>query len=526
MKENIYTIPINEVFDMDCECPICEFVKNEELKSDSNNDKLSDYHTRLICDGKILYWTGARVVKCTSYESINKNNDYDGDGIINGEEIEVIEGSNGRIYVKEYSDMTLNDSDDDGIDDYDEMMNDTDPLIKDIKIGDMNYLLNNDLYNSSILSEDYLNDNWLHFQIVAGNALLNNNFVYVSDYKLAITNFLTIYLYDLTEEEILNIGKENMLEDIYEKYGILIDLSSEIFSTVEEISDEYEEYNYLYTNMLEYVEAMETAYQNVKNVEKIAEIEGFVEFTDLYRDKFVSDYLYNKYYSDKFAKILQKYPLARFNNIVMKIPNGIRKFMSYGNSGLEFFIFAGFTRNDEMRYALSEIEKDINQKSDDNLSIIYDVYERASEDTLEFWITSAKAKLGAYGFAIDVGMGIGNLLFNTSEMCEKSINDIVYGDLAVNISELVNKDYSKDGEFFYKIGNYDAKKIQLLSQLRIMGEKSFVELYSAKSGLVKIIDSIIGYSENDVKKAIDYKINNITDICNNLKLKIYNYAQE
>ena len=32
MKENIYTIPINEVFDMDCECPICEFVKNEELK--------------------------------------------------------------------------------------------------------------------------------------------------------------------------------------------------------------------------------------------------------------------------------------------------------------------------------------------------------------------------------------------------------------------------------------------------------------------------------------------------------------
>ena len=251
------------------------------------------------------------------------------------------------------------------------MMNDTDPLIKDIKIGDMNYLLNNDLYNSSILSEDYLNDNWLHFQIVAGNALLNNNFVYVSDYKLAITNFLTIYLYDLTEEEILNIGKENMLEDIYEKYGILIDLSSEIFSTVEEISDEYEEYNYLYTNMLEYVEAMETAYQNVKNVEKIAEIEGFVEFTDLYRDKFVSDYLYNKYYSDKFAKILQKYTLARFNNIVMKIPNGIRKFMSYGNSGLEFFIFAGFTRNDEMRYALSEIEKDINQKSDDNFKKLY-----------------------------------------------------------------------------------------------------------------------------------------------------------
>lgn len=32
LKENIYTIPINEVFDMDCECALCEFIKNEEIK--------------------------------------------------------------------------------------------------------------------------------------------------------------------------------------------------------------------------------------------------------------------------------------------------------------------------------------------------------------------------------------------------------------------------------------------------------------------------------------------------------------
>ncbi len=32
MKENIYTIPINEAFDADCECPVCEFLKKEENK--------------------------------------------------------------------------------------------------------------------------------------------------------------------------------------------------------------------------------------------------------------------------------------------------------------------------------------------------------------------------------------------------------------------------------------------------------------------------------------------------------------
>lgn len=30
MKENIYTIPINDAFSADCECPICEFLRNEE----------------------------------------------------------------------------------------------------------------------------------------------------------------------------------------------------------------------------------------------------------------------------------------------------------------------------------------------------------------------------------------------------------------------------------------------------------------------------------------------------------------
>ena len=30
MKEKIYTIPINDAFSADCECPICEFLKKEE----------------------------------------------------------------------------------------------------------------------------------------------------------------------------------------------------------------------------------------------------------------------------------------------------------------------------------------------------------------------------------------------------------------------------------------------------------------------------------------------------------------
>ena len=31
MKETIYTIPLNEAFDTDCECAICEFMRKEEI---------------------------------------------------------------------------------------------------------------------------------------------------------------------------------------------------------------------------------------------------------------------------------------------------------------------------------------------------------------------------------------------------------------------------------------------------------------------------------------------------------------
>lgn len=32
MKEHIYTIPINDAFDKDCECPVCEYIREEEKK--------------------------------------------------------------------------------------------------------------------------------------------------------------------------------------------------------------------------------------------------------------------------------------------------------------------------------------------------------------------------------------------------------------------------------------------------------------------------------------------------------------
>ena len=54
---------------------------------DSNNDGISDYITRLMCDGVIRTNTGSLVFGEHTYEEIQRSDDFDGDGIKNGDEI-------------------------------------------------------------------------------------------------------------------------------------------------------------------------------------------------------------------------------------------------------------------------------------------------------------------------------------------------------------------------------------------------------------------------------------------------------
>lgn len=55
--------------------------------TDSNNDGITDYITKLMCDGTIRTGTGTKIFGNQSYEEVQANDDLDGDGIKNGEEV-------------------------------------------------------------------------------------------------------------------------------------------------------------------------------------------------------------------------------------------------------------------------------------------------------------------------------------------------------------------------------------------------------------------------------------------------------
>lgn len=63
---------------------------SQDPGTDSNNDGLSDFVTQLICDGTIRTSTGTLVFGDASFEDVQANDDFDNDGIKNGEEFTLI----------------------------------------------------------------------------------------------------------------------------------------------------------------------------------------------------------------------------------------------------------------------------------------------------------------------------------------------------------------------------------------------------------------------------------------------------
>lgn len=98
--------------------------------TDSNNDGISDYYTNLIDEGSLALSNGSTELYGVLSVYGADSADWDGDGLKNGEEIQVINGSRGPM-LKMKSNPINSDSDFDGYNDYEEVQNmKTNPLIK------------------------------------------------------------------------------------------------------------------------------------------------------------------------------------------------------------------------------------------------------------------------------------------------------------------------------------------------------------------------------------------------------------
>lgn len=223
-----------------------------DYKKDSNDDGISDYYTKLLCEGKLRTGTGIKLFDCImnkeankvlsgyTYEQVQANNDLDGDGLKNGEEIEVVSNHLGT-YVFMKSNPTKKMSDMDIYSDYDEVKKYNSNAFKNnICLGDddIKFLRDDSNYYSSMYSDAY-----------SGASIQS------------ITSWIgrTIYGSDLDKKEI----SEDLLLDYFsyrDRYSVSDNMESvltlgnvigNIESVVEKITDVGSEYTRLTDDLID-----------------------------------------------------------------------------------------------------------------------------------------------------------------------------------------------------------------------------------------------------------------------------------
>ncbi len=209
---------------------------------DFNDDKLNDKYAEMIYNGEILLSNGSNELKGFD---LNSSSDYDGDGLLNGEEIEIVEDVN-RIYVKMKSNPLLCYSDGDLLSDYDEIAIGTDPLVTSYYSNDMEIVLDDSVFAHEAVFEDessFIDEtarnlwstitfNWSHvdetkdilcefFQSYSNLSSIQSSAEKIE--KETVTNALKVMASDLSEWSEIYDGLMGLLDKLNEKDTVTIE---------------------------------------------------------------------------------------------------------------------------------------------------------------------------------------------------------------------------------------------------------------------------------------------------------------
>lgn len=153
-----------------------------DSSEDGISDGICDYYNNLIFTGKLKTGTGVSFI---GYD-FKKKSDYDGDGLLNGEELKIVQHNN-RVYMTMISDPTRPDSDGDGLGDNIEIkMFKTDPLMLSILKDYVHNFTYANEFMAPLFKEEVQESFSKKLAIVGGNYLFGSEYDQVAIYKEAL----------------------------------------------------------------------------------------------------------------------------------------------------------------------------------------------------------------------------------------------------------------------------------------------------------------------------------------------------
>lgn len=533
-----------------------------DYTKDSNNDGISDYYTKLICSGKLRNASGNVIPELIGkYDEFQKNTDYDHDGIPNDKEI-IITSQRGMTIYEISSNPADYDTDDDGISDGVEKEQGTNPNKYNVPAYNVDFLMNNEMYMSSLFSEDFL-DNWgLQVQIYGGNIVGNFKFSVVNDYKKALLNFIQIYCESTYEEKAIKYMKEfieeklDSVESDYVEFALSV---YEVTKNLNETGDVLNEFDKAIKDISDYREQKKSA----ESLEELKALDGKInnkirEFSKSL--EYIPDIETNGVVHMEKLKLKGKLT-NKIGRFVNKIGEKVYKFLSVTDKPMEWLSYAEIcvgnieevtdtkllyatfdaeieqyaeiehllssiilhSDNAELGVAASDIKialsSDIGMCVSEMITITSDIQEGACE--LTFAVLANKTN--AYVWAAYFGWSLGELISHTGEVNENLLYVIAYGDAATSYVTGGKYLFTKETEGFYLIDEEDLNYIQVLGQLRIVGEDKYAYTADSRSGFRKWLEDFSGITQSDIEKDCRETIDKVERLCKKCNVFVDKY---
>lgn len=307
---------------------VFEQIQDETIdrQLDSNKDGISDYYTKLMCDGMLTMGTGTCLFPLGSYEKVQQTDDYDGDGLKNGEEVTIATAGE-KVYMKVRSFPNSLDSDYDTHSDYEEVKTyGTHPLTANSIIDkkDVEWLTDSEQFVSDKYKDFY--DNKYYGWAERGSVWIGNNiFGTEYDVEMLYQSILVEYFEQLNKELEKDIEMQNAME-------LARSLTEQVVGALDqyygEIADKGDDYQKMLDDTYEMVKRYEGSWLNRSS-------NGFESVEDYYK---YCDELYDTYRkaSNEAAELEDKLALSHKMETKSKVTSKIGFVLTAADIAIDF----------------------------------------------------------------------------------------------------------------------------------------------------------------------------------------------
>lgn len=516
--------------------------------TDSNNDGISDYFTKLMCEGKLVSGTGVKLFEGATYEEIQANDDYDQDGLKNGEEV-VVNVFNNQVYLDVISDPANKYSDMDKYSDYQEVNNyDTDPLVSNtvLEQNDLQLLTNDSKYVSNKYKELYESD--IEGALERGSIWIGNN-VFGSNYDKTL----------LFKKEIIKYFKKVASEKeesqkLMEAIDIALDLGNGLKSNVEAAMEivkdsqpaKYDELKSLYHNLSLYRDSLNNMSYNPSVQTKEQFYQVFDAMLKGYDDTLndVSELKSDIKLTTKALKYAEKG--TKVLGIVLNVLEVYSKSRDFIDTYSDFeanmklmednmYILDLIIQNawdDNLKSAAQEVKKAIQSQYYKNSQKFSDAFSQIGGSVIKIGVEALLPLIpvvGPYIAVVQVALGIGDFIFNISDMAEACV--YLYG--TASMSSILSKAFVQNVNRYNKYHTSDGKEVIAvydeapdiltkyfnLSCSRINSEEEMISAEKEAPWFIEWIFTKIRFNEKDAEK-------NISDVNSILRKYEFSYIME